>query len=167
MWTQARGRVTCSRERNMLLRGCWKEDSISSVYEEEAGGKKWESERVRRGNRKKQMEGGQKVRRRKRERERRGVKVLYGVLNGSCIQAAVISGHPLWCAHLYTCDFHSKYSRKKTRKFSANNRLCRPVTMTCCSTRWRDSFRQSAVNSQCSLTCLTYPTVQLPQSSID
>lgn len=60
MWTQARGRVTCSRERNMLLRGCWKEDSISSVYEEEAGGKKWESERVRRGNRKKQMEGGRK-----------------------------------------------------------------------------------------------------------
>lgn len=28
-------RVTCSRERNMLRRGCWKEDSISSVYEEE------------------------------------------------------------------------------------------------------------------------------------
>lgn len=107
------------------------------------------------------------MRRRKRERERRGVKVLYGVLNGSCIQAAVISGHPLWCVHLYTCDFHSKYSRKKTRKFSANNRLCRPVTMTCCSTRWRDSFRQSAVNSRCSLTRLTYPTVQLPQSSID
>lgn len=95
----------------MLLRGCWKEDSISSVYEEEAGGKKRESERVRRGNRKKQMEGGQKVRRRKRERERRGVKVLYGVLNGSCIQAAVISGHPLWCVHLYTCGFHSEYSK--------------------------------------------------------
>lgn len=74
--------------------------------------KKRESERVRRGNRKKQMEGGQKVRRRKRERERRGVKVLYGVLNGSCIQAAVISGHPLWCVHLYTCGFHSEYSKK-------------------------------------------------------
>lgn len=55
----------------------------------------------------------------------------------------------------------------KNNKFSANNRLCRPVTMTCCSTRWRDSFRQSAVNSRCSLTRLTSPTVQLPQSSID
>lgn len=43
----------------------------------------------------------------KRER-RRGVKVLYGVLSGSCIQAAVISGHPLCCGQLYTPDFHSE-----------------------------------------------------------
>lgn len=34
VWTQAEDRVTRSRERNMVLRGCWKEDSVSSVYEE-------------------------------------------------------------------------------------------------------------------------------------
>lgn len=42
-----------------------------------------------------------------------------------------------------------------------------PVTMTYCSRWQRDSFRQPAVNSLCSLTCLTFPTVQLPQTSID
>lgn len=36
------------------------------------------------------------------------MKVLYGVLSGSCIQAAVISGHALYCAQLYTPDFDSK-----------------------------------------------------------
>lgn len=52
------------------------------------------------------------MRQREKERERRrGVKVLYGVLSGSCIQAAVISGHPLYCVQLYTPDFHSKYSK--------------------------------------------------------
>ena len=37
MWTQAEDRVTRSRERNMPLRGCWKEDGVSSVYEEKGG----------------------------------------------------------------------------------------------------------------------------------
>lgn len=47
------------------------------------------------------------MRQRPKEREiRRGVKVLYGVLSGSCIQSAVISGHPLYCVQLYSPDFH-------------------------------------------------------------
>ena len=32
------------------------------------------------------------------------MKVLYGVLTGSCIHAAVISGHPLFRVQLYTPD---------------------------------------------------------------
>lgn len=40
----------------MLLRGCWKEDSVSSVYEEIK--KRRGSERVRQGYRKRQMERG-------------------------------------------------------------------------------------------------------------
>lgn len=39
--------------------------------------------------------------------------------------------------------------------------------MTYCSAWRRDGFRQPAMNSECSLTRLTYPTVQLPQTSID
>lgn len=49
------------------------------------------------------------MRQRAKERERRrGVKVFYGVLSGSCIRAAVISGHPLCRVQLYTPDSHSK-----------------------------------------------------------
>lgn len=85
----------------MLLRGCWKEHSISSVHEEEKREDiAMESDRWR---------GGSKVRQREKEIERwRGVKVFYGVLNGSCIQAAVIPGHPLYRVQLYTPDSCSK-----------------------------------------------------------
>lgn len=55
VWTQAGDRVTRSGERNMLLRGCWKEDSVSSVCWRERE-KEW-GERVRQGYRKRQMEG--------------------------------------------------------------------------------------------------------------
>lgn len=49
------------------------------------------------------------MRQNEKERERRrSVKVLYGVLSGSCIQAAVISGHALCCVQLYTPDLDSK-----------------------------------------------------------
>lgn len=45
------------------------------------------------------------MRQKEEERERRrGVKVLYGILSGSCIHAAVISGHPLFRVQLYTPD---------------------------------------------------------------
>lgn len=53
VWTQGEDRVTRSRERNMLRQGCWKADSISSVYEgEKRGGA------VRQGYSGRQMEGG-------------------------------------------------------------------------------------------------------------
>lgn len=58
------------------------------------------------------------MRQTEKERERRrGVKVLYGVLSGSCIQAAVISGHPLYCVQLYTPDFLLKISQENLQNF--------------------------------------------------
>lgn len=88
----------------MQLRGCWKEDSISSVYEEKREDIAIEPDRWRGVG-----VGGSKVRQREKEIERwRGVKVFYGVLNGSCIQAAVIPGHPLYRVQLYTPDSRSK-----------------------------------------------------------
>lgn len=78
---------------------------------------------------------------------------------------------------LYTPDFHS-FLQHVSFLIHPNNRhwlldqdwqvftedewLYLPVTMTYCSTWRRDSFRQPAVNSLCSLTCLTFTTVQLP-----
>lgn len=72
------------------MRGCWKEDSISSVHEEgekkrRGGGKGVET--VRRGYGRRQMDGGatKKCDRERRKERKRGVKVFYGVLSGSCI----------------------------------------------------------------------------------
>lgn len=66
------------------------------------------------------------MRQREEERERRrGVKVLYGVLSGSCIHAAVISGHPLFQAQLYTPDslrnktYSTLYLMSDTSKYLA------------------------------------------------
>lgn len=62
----------------MLLRGCWKEDSISSVYEEEAGGKKWESERVRRAIERNRWRGAESETAKERKREERCEGALWG-----------------------------------------------------------------------------------------